>query len=137
MTHLQQALAERRAARNASEDYLVLLNGTAPVVTVHLAAGEAWSFPWALLVCVWHDKSEGREKSVLTFPQHVVCVEGRNLDHIMPEIGEMRLYAVREHDKSRDYQGRVKPGHTMVAKITVTRVDELPLTMENPTDPAA
>jgi hypothetical protein len=137
MTHLQQALAERRAARNASEDYLVLLNGTAPVVTVHLAAGEAWSFPWASLVCVWHDPSEGREKIVLTFPQHVVCVEGRNLDRIMPEIGEMRLYAVREHDKSRDYKGHVKPGHTVVAKITVTRVDDLPLMVENSTDPAA
>lgn len=137
MTHLQQALAERRVARNASEDYFVLLNGTAPVVTVHLAAGEAWSFPWASLVCVWHDQSEGREKIVLTFPQHVVCVEGRSLDRIMPEIGEMRLYAVREHDKSRDYQGHAKPGQTVVAKIMVTRVDELPLAMEIPTDPAA
>ncbi len=137
MTHLQQALAERRAERSAPEDYFVRLNGTAPVVTVHRAAGEAWSFLWSVLVCAWHDLSEDREKIVLTFPHHVVCVEGRNLDRIMPEIGEMRLYAIREHDKSRDYKGHAKPGQTVVAKITVTRVDELPIAMENLTEPEA
>ncbi len=137
MTHLQQALAERRAARNAPEDYFVRLNSTAPVITVHQAAGEAWSFLWSTLVSVWHDLDEGREKIVLTFPNHVVCVEGRNLDRIMPEIGEMRLYAIREHDNSRDYKGRSKLGHTVVAKITVTRVDELPLSVENLADPEA
>lgn len=133
MTHLQQALAERRAARNAPEDYFVRLNSTAPVVTVHRAAGEAWSFLWAALVCVRHDLSEGREKIVLTFPQHVVCVEGQNLDRIMPQIGEMRLYAIREHNKDRDS----KLGDTVVAKITVTRVDKLPLTVKNLADPEA
>lgn len=137
MTHLQQALAERRAARNAPEDYFIRLNGTAPVVTVHQAAGEAWSFLWSTLVSAWHDLSEDQEKIVLTFPHHVVCVEGRNLDRIMPEIGEMRLYAIREHDKSRDYKAHPKQGNTVVEKITVTRVDELPLTVENLADPEA
>lgn len=134
MTHLQQALAEGRAARNAPKDYAVLLNGTAPVITVHQAAGEAWCFLWSTLVSVWYDLGEGREKIVLTFPHHVVCVEGQNLDRIMPEIGEMRLYAIREHDSSGDYKGHSKTGHTVVAKITVTRVDELPLTVENLAD---
>jgi hypothetical protein len=55
----------------------------------------------------------------------------------MPEIGEMRLYAIREHDSSGDYKGRSKPGNTVVAKITVTRVDELPLSVENLADPEA
>lgn len=134
MTHLQQALAERRAEQNAPDDYAVRLNGTASVITLHQAAGEAWSFLWATLVCAWHDLDEGREKIVLTFPHHVVCVEGQNLDRLMPEIGEMRLYAIREHDSSGDYKGHSKTGHTVVAKITVTRVDELPLTVENLTE---
>ena len=137
MTYLQQALAERRAEQNAPEDYAVRLNGTASVLTLHQAAGEVWSFLWATLVCAWHDLAEGREKIVLTFPQHVVSVEGENLDRIMSEIGEMRLYAIREHDSSSDYKGHSKTGHTVVAKITVNRVDELPLTVENLADPEA
>lgn len=135
MTYLQQVLAERRAEQNAPDDYAVRLNGTASVITLNQAAGEAWSFLWATLVCAWHDLGEGREKIVLTFPHHVVSVDGQNLDRIMSEIGEMRLYAIREHDNSSNYKGHSKTGHTVVAKITVNRVDELPLTVENLADP--
>jgi hypothetical protein len=136
MTHLQQALAERRALRCVPEDYAADASGPVSVLTIYQAAGEAWAFLWSTLVSAWHDPSEGREKIVLTFLHHVVCVEGQNLDRIMDAIGGMRLHAVREHDGSGDYKGHSQTGHTVVAKITVERVDELPLTVENPTDPA-
>lgn len=136
MTHLQQQLAERRALRGKPEDFAADASGPVSVLTVYQAAGETWSFLWSTLVSAWHDSREGREKVVLTFLRHVVCVEGQNLDRIMAAIGEMRLHAVREHDGSNDYKEPSQTGHTVIAKITVERVDELPLAVENLTDPA-
>lgn len=131
MTHLQQLLEARRALRGGAEDYAVDASGPVSALTLQQAAGEAWSFLWSTLVSAWYDSAEGREKIVLTFLHHVVCVEGQNLDRIMGAVGEMRLHAVREHDGSSDYKERSQTGHTVVAKITVERVDEVPLTVES------
>jgi hypothetical protein len=130
MTYLQQALAERRAARNAPDDYSVCLTGTVAVLTLHHSAGEAWSFLWSTLVSAWHEPSEGREKIVLTFLQHVVCVKGQNLDRIMAAIGEMRLHTLRERNDGGDHTGHSETGETVVRKLTVERVDDLPITIE-------
>lgn len=132
MTHLQQALEARRAARRAPEDYATSANGATPVLTLYHAAGEAWSFLWSTLVSAWHDPSEGREKIVLTFLRHVVCVGGQNLDRIMAEIGEMRLHAVREQGNGVDCSGHSETGKTVVTSITVACVDEMPVAPERP-----
>ena len=53
----------------------------------------------------------------------------------MVEIGEMRLHTIHEHRDGGDYTGHSETGKTMVTKITVERVDELPITIESPTGP--
>ena len=135
MTYLQQALAERRVAQNAPDDYSVSLSGTVAVLTLHQSAGETWSFLWSTLISARHNPSEGWEKIILTFQRHVASVEGQNLDRIMVPIGEMRLHNIRERNDGKDHAGHSQTGKTVVTKITVQRIDELPITLENSTDP--
>jgi hypothetical protein len=135
MTHLQQALEARRALQREPEDYVATTSAQASALSLHQASGEACVFLWSTLVSAWYDPSEGGEKIVLTFLRHVVSVEGQNLDRIMAEIGEIRLHAIRERHDGGDHTGHSETGKTLVTKITVERVDELPITIENPTGP--
>lgn len=113
MSTLREELAERRAAQTAEAPFMVASSSVATLV-VSCWEGDTWVFPWAQLA---NAKFGGNTRLELSFPNHVVAIQGRKLRGLVLELAAFRVSAVR--DFPPDYRGPSEAGQPFITRIEV------------------
>ncbi|MDP3073825.1 MAG: hypothetical protein Q8N18_26305 [Opitutaceae bacterium] len=113
MSTLREELAERRATQTAEAAFVV---ASAPVATlvVSIWEGDTWVLPWAQFA---NAKLGGSTRLELSFPNHVVVIQGRKLRALLPDLAAFRVSSVR--DFPPDYRPPGEAGQPFITRIEV------------------
>jgi len=113
MSTLREELAERRAVQTAEAPFVV---ASVPASTLVISSweGDTWVFPWAQLA---NAKFGGNTRLELSFPNHVVVIQGRKLRSLVPDLAAFRVSSVR--DFPPDYRPPAETGQPFITRIDV------------------
>lgn len=113
MSSLREELAERRVAQMGEAPFVIASVPTSTLV-VSCWEGDTWVFPWAQLA---NAKFGGATRLELSFPNHVVAIQGRKLRALVSDLAAFRVGSVR--DFPPDYRPPGEAGQPFITRIEV------------------